>query len=319
MKHTFEIEADCASPVRLDKYIALKTSLPESPPSRSALKAKGSAVFINGKSAKLSSLVRPLDTVRIEWEEEEQTDIIGEDIPLDILYEDCDVTVVNKAQGMVTHPAAGHWSGTLANALAGRLSVSLTPDPCPLAPSMRAGIVHRLDKDTSGVIITAKTAQALMYLQGQFKARKVRKEYIAIVKGRPPKAAGVIECRIARDKHDRKRFAVTTDASKGRSAKTIYHCIACYGPYSIMRLRLKTGRTHQIRVHLKHIGCPILGDSIYSRRDSLFPNASLMLHSRLLELCLPSSKEKTLFIAPMPKRFSAVLRVIKQKFPKQVI
>lgn len=357
MTRIFESEADNIFPMRLDKYIATKSSLPSAPPSRSALKARGAAVFVNGKAAKLSQMVRTPDSVRVEWLEEDETNITGEDIPLDVIYEDDDVTVINKAQGMVVHPAAGHWHGTLANALLGRAAAGRRGDGdgdsdsdsdedstrggnntscCSTAGGngtsggntagasgaascdarVRAGIVHRLDKDTSGVIITAKSYDALLYLQSQFKAHTVRKEYIAIVKGRPPAAAGIIECRIARSKRDRKKFAVTEDEALGRSAKTLYRLTACYGPYSVMRLRLKTGRTHQIRVHLKHIHCPILGDAIYSSRDDLFPEATLMLHSRLLEINLPLDNKRALFIAPLPKRFKAVLRALKQRYAR---
>lgn len=373
MTRTFEITADCACPMRLDKYIASKSSYRGAPPTRSALKSRGSKAYINGKAAKLSSAVHEKDIVRVEWEEAAAADIQGQDIPLDIIYEDSNVTVVNKPQGMVTHPAAGNWSGTLVNALLGYYARSGGDDGDgngnsdgdsdgnansnsgvdyssdgdsnsgvdggsngekrnpPLFSAvnthsqLRPGIVHRLDKDTSGAIITAKNEKTLVYLQSQFAARTVRKEYIAITRGRPKYVCGVIDCRIVRCKHDRKKFTATEDNTLGRAAKTLYHCISCYGPYSVMRLRLKTGRTHQIRVHLKHIGCPILGDSIYytrsgkPRRDDLFPDAALMLHSRLIELRLPNSTKRTLFVAPVPKRFIDVLKVLKGKYTRETL
>lgn len=319
--YVFEAVVHSASPMRLDKYLATLSSQPVTSasgnaatlPSRSALKARGALLYAGGKRVKFSQIVHDLDTLRVEWSEEDNTDITAEDIPLDVLYEDDNVTVVNKAQGMVCHPAAGHWHGTLVNALLYRAHIASTPS----SEGIRSGIVHRLDKDTSGVIITAKNEAALAWLQRQFASRAVRKEYIAICKGRPQFAAGIIDCRIARDKHDRKKFAVTDDPSRGKAAKTIYHCIACYGPYSVLRLRLKTGRTHQLRVHLKHIACPILGDALYSKRDGLFPDAALMLHSRLLEIRLPASKERTLFIAPLPERICKVLNVLKRTYPKE--
>lgn len=322
--HVFCTVAQCIKPTRLDKYIASLSCTNDTLPTRSSLKAKGAVAKINGKKAKYSQPVKKDDAIEVEWDEEDVKNIVPEDIKLNIIYEDENVIAVNKAQGMVTHPAAGHWSGTLVNAVLFHLR-SLTPEkPIEEADKKtflgdRPCVVHRLDKDTSGAIIMAKNEKTLVYLQHQFKARSVRKEYIAIVKGRPPHNAGVIDLRIARDKHNRKRFTVTSDIRRGRSAKTIYHCISCYGQYSVMRLRLKTGRTHQIRVHLKHIGCPILGDAIYSKRDNLFNNATLMLHSRLIEIKLPDKKQKSLFIAPLPKRFIEVLIALKKAYRKETI
>ncbi|MCI6664567.1 MAG: RluA family pseudouridine synthase, partial [Spirochaetia bacterium] len=211
-------------------------------------------LVINGNSGKFSSKIKSGDKIDVEWEEQIPQDIQPQDLPLNLVYEDDDVTVVNKEQGMVTHPAAGNWTGTLVNALLfhwGRGAVET---------SHRPGIVHRLDKDTSGLIITAKNIASETWLQEQFQQRRVKKEYIAIVVGRPPAASGNIKTQLIRDPKNRKRFKASTDSTQGKFAHTVYRCIACYGPFSLMRLRLKTGRTHQIRVHMKHIGCPILGD-----------------------------------------------------------
>ena len=265
---------------------------------------------INGNQGKFSSKIKSGDKIEIQWQEQIPQDIQPQDLPLNIVYEDDDVTVVNKEQGMVTHPAAGNWTGTLVNALLfhwGRGAVET---------SHRPGIVHRLDKDTSGLIITAKNIASETWLQTQFQQRRVKKEYIAIVVGRPPAASGNIKTQLIRDPKNRKRFKAVTDSSQGKFAHTVYRCIACYGPFSLMRLRLKTGRTHQIRVHMKHIGCPILGDPIYGSKNQVFPGATLMLHSSLLALRLPQREDFVTFKTATPVRFKKILKVLHEKYKK---
>lgn len=280
---------------------------------RSHLKTVVTGILVNGNSAKFSTKIRGGDTILVEWEENIPQDIAPQDIPLDIVYEDDNVTVVNKAQGMVTHPAAGNWDGTLVNALLFHWGCS----PVKFS-AHRPGIVHRLDKDTSGLIITAKNPLAEKWLQRQFQERLVKKEYIAIVCGRPPERTGSIKTQIVRDPKNRKRFKAVTDTDGGKFAHTVYRCVASYGAFSLVRLRLKTGRTHQIRVHMKYIGCPILGDPIYGNKSMLFPDATLMLHSRLLGIRLPDSNQLKEFKADVPVRFKAVLRVLHKKYPKSV-
>lgn len=267
-------------------------------------------LVINGNSGKFSSKIKSGDKIDVEWEEQIPQDIQPQDLPLNLVYEDDDVTVVNKEQGMVTHPAAGNWTGTLVNALLfhwGRGAVETNHRP---------GIVHRLDKDTSGLIITAKNIASETWLQQQFQQRRVKKEYIAIVVGRPPAPSGNIKTQLIRDPRNRKRFKAVTDSAQGKFAHTVYRCIACYGPFSLMRLRLKTGRTHQIRVHMKYIGCPILGDPIYGSKNQIFPAATLMLHSSLLSLRLPESQDFTEFKSPTPQRFRKVMQVLHGKYQK---
>jgi 23S rRNA pseudouridine1911/1915/1917 synthase len=308
--------------VRLDKYIA---SLPNGM-NRSKLKSGVLEIVVNGKKSKLSEKVSAGDKIDIEWEDNIPTDILPENIPLSVLYENENVTVVNKKQGIVTHPAAGNWSGTLVNALLyhwGRDSVPQQKDVSKsiLLAQRRPGIVHRLDKDTSGIIITAKNRYAEEWLQKQFQDRFVRKDYIAIVTGRPPHDHGIIQTHIIRDPKNRKRYKASTDTCSGKFADTRYRCIACYGPYSLLRLSLKTGRTHQIRVHLKFIGCPILGDPIYGRatKNTPFSDSSLMLHSFMLKIKLPGESRMTSFKAPVPKRFKKVLKVLHALYTKNVI
>ena len=263
------------------------------------------------------------DEITLEWEAKGVSPLIApEDIPLDVLYEDDDVCVVNKAQGMVVHPAAGHYSGTLVNALLfrwgkGAIDASQAEVPEQVIEQCRPFIVHRLDKDTSGVMITAKNDSSKEFLARQFRTHQgMKKEYIAICRGSPPQARGVIQKPIARDPKDRKLFTVSPD---GKTAQTFYRCICCYGEYSLMVLRITTGRTHQIRVHLKSIGCPVLGDPLYSKADRKFPHATLMLHSRLLSITLPAQSQPSLFKAHTPERFLSVLQLLKRNFAKTVI
>ena len=301
-----------SAPLRADKFLSGREEVLAACgcANRSHLQNVITAFTINGRQGKFSTKVKSLDTIEVQWEQQIPRDIQPEQLPLDIVYEDDDVAVVNKEQGMVTHPAAGNWHGTLVNALLfhwGRGAVDT---------GHRPGIVHRLDKDTSGIIITAKNLASEAWLQEQFQRRRVNKVYIAIVVGRPPAAAGNIKTQIIRDPRNRKRFKAATDTDAGKFAHTVYRCVGCYGPFSLMRLRLKTGRTHQIRVHLKHIGCPILGDSIYGGRNQLFPQASLMLHSSLLSIRLPGSGEFTTFTTPTPPRFREILKVFHGKYTK---
>ncbi len=317
-----EVPSTFQGSVRLDKYIA---SIPGGM-NRSKLKAGVTDIFLNGKGAKISAKVKAGDKIDIQWEDNVPTDIVPENIPLDIIYEDENVTVLNKRQGMVTHPACGNWSGTLVNALLyhwGRDSLPQMKDgtPAELLAQRRPGIVHRLDKDTSGIIITAKNRDAEEWLHAQFcDHKRLTKEYIAICTGRPPLAGGKIETQIIRDPKDRKRFKAVTGTTEGKYACTIYECIAMYGNYSLMRLRIKTGRTHQIRVHMKFIGCPILGDPIYGLKSSstIFNGATLMLHAYLLKIRLPGEKDYSVFKSKVPLRFKKVLKTLHSKFNKEV-
>lgn len=308
------------SSMRLDSYVSQNNS----DVSRSRLKNGIVQIKVNNQNAKLSTKVKSGDNIFIEWEDPIPSDVIPNDIPLDILYEDENVTVVNKKQGMVTHPASGNWENTLVNALLfhwGRNEIHCndTLDKTSVR-QRRTGIVHRLDKDTSGTIITAKNRDSELWLQKQFKKHAVKKIYIAIVKGIPPKENGSIKTQLIRDPRNRKRFTTTQDTSRGKFSHTIYRCIAVYGNYSLMVLKLKTGRTHQIRVHLKSIGCPIVGDPIYGVKDKLFDSATLMLHSRKLGVRLPSSKNTfTEFTAPVPLRFKKVLQKLHKMFQRTSI
>ncbi|MCM1321170.1 MAG: RluA family pseudouridine synthase [Bacteroides sp.] len=301
------------TPIRLDKYVG---SAGDSlcAVSRSRLKAGIVQVKVNGSKAKLSSKIAAGDTVDLEWTDSVTADLEPQEIPLDILYDDRNVTVINKKQGMVVHPAAGNWNGTLVNALLWYWGNPARRDFSSDTCSLRPGIVHRLDKDTSGCIIAARNSEAETWLQNQFRERRVRKEYIAVVKGRLPAARGSIKTQIIRDPSNRKRFVASADTARGKFAHTLYSCVAVYGMYTLVRLRLKTGRTHQIRVHLKYLNCPILGDPLYSRPDKNFPGATLMLHSRKLSIRLPGSDVFCDFVAPVPLRFKKVMQKLHREY-----
>ena len=312
-----KVPSDYEKSERLDKFIA---SLPNGM-NRSKLKSGVTEILVNGKKVKISQKVKAGDQIDIQWEDNIPDNIEPENIPLDIVYEDENVTVVNKAQGMVTHPACGNWTGTLVNALLyhwGRQSIEQIKDGSDqeILARRRPGIVHRLDKDTSGLIITAKNRMSEEWLQKQFKDKTLQKEYICICCGRPPAESGDIRTQIIRDPKNRHRFKAVENTSEGKFARTIYHCLATYGNFSLIRVRIKTGRTHQIRVHMKYLNCPILGDAIYNKPNSEFPDATLMLHSCRLKICLPGSEKLSVFRARTPERFLQVEKKLKAKYPK---
>ncbi|GHV86660.1 hypothetical protein AGMMS50230_22680 [Spirochaetia bacterium] len=238
-----------------------------------------------------------------------------------------------ESQGMVVHPGAGNHSGTLANALlwrrlfmSGQTSAGITPACRSSGVSVlwpeRTGIVHRLDKDTSGVIIAAYDDESLAFLSAQFKARTVQKRYLALVEGIPPQSKGEVRTMLKRDPRDRKCFTALPfpdlgSKTYGRDSKiqgpgkvslTRYQVLRSWGAYSLVLLTPRTGRTHQLRVHLKYLGCPILGDPLYGRPDRHFPALTLMLHAHRLSIVLPGQKSPSSFKAPVPDRFKNFIR-----------
>ncbi|MDR1788061.1 MAG: RluA family pseudouridine synthase [Treponema sp.] len=284
--------------LRLDRYIACEAGLL----SRSQIKARSLKALVNGIPQKISHIVKKGDLLDLSWDDAPPLDLIPQDIPLRVLYEDDRVIVVDKAQGMVVHPGAGNREGTLANALLFR---ALRRGASAPGPAARPCIVHRLDKDTSGVLIACWDEAALECLAAQFRARTVRKTYAALVAGTPGDASGVIDARIARDKRSRTRFMVSTAPEKGRAALTRYRVARSWGTHSLLLLRPRTGRTHQLRVHLLSIGHPIIGDPIYRGPGPSFPNATLMLHALRLGITLPGADAQSVFRAPLPARFRA--------------
>ena len=301
------VENDIPPGLRLDRYAAEYLKIL----SRSQVKARRLEAMLNGKPVKVSRPLKGGEHLELCWAEAEASLLIPEELPLDVIYEDERVIVLNKAQGMVVHPGAGNRQHTLANALLYR---SLKKGAADFNEALgqtlgqRPGIVHRLDKDTSGVIIAAWDDESLAFLSEQFKKRKVRKSYAAMVLGCPRQALGRIEKNIVRSRRDRKTFTVSDN--EGRASLTYFKVIRTWGDYSLLLLRPKTGRTHQIRVHLKYLGNPILGDPIYGRDEARFKKASLMLHAKSLSLVLPEHEKPETFRAPLPPRFRETIRIL---------
>jgi 23S rRNA pseudouridine1911/1915/1917 synthase len=229
----------------------------------------------------------------------------AEAIPLDIVFENNDLLVINKPAGMVVHPAAGHDSGTLVNAVLGH-----DPDLEGVGDEQRPGIVHRLDKDTSGLIIVAKNDVAHRELQRQFKDREIKKLYVALLDGQPPTPTGRIEAAIARDPRDRKRMAVVAE-THGRMALTEYRVVETFHAHTLVEADLLTGRTHQIRLHFAYLKCPIVGDTVYGRRTPSLPLTRQFLHAARLTLTLPGSGERLALAAPLPPDLARVLEQLR--------
>ena len=273
---------------RLDRFVA--THSPELSRSFIQKLIAGGWVTVNSQQAKPALKLKTGDCIAITEPPPTPSPLTPENIPLDILYEDADIIVVNKPPGMTTHPAPGNHSGTLVNALLGILP-GLTEGSGPERP----GIVHRLDKDTSGLIVVAKNRRALEDLSDQFKARLVHKEYLALTQGHVHPEKGIIDAPVGRDDTHRKRMAIT---SSGRPAQTTYQVKRYLGEYSLLTIKPETGRTHQIRVHLAGIGYPVVGDVTYGRRSELVTRQ--FLHAYRLTLSLPATGERVSFTAPIP-------------------
>ena len=229
------------------------------------------------------------------------TDLVPEEIPLDILFENEDLLVINKPAGMVVHPAVGHASGTLVNAVLG-----YDPEIEGIGGEERPGVVHRLDKETSGVILLAKNERAHRWLQDQFRLRKVEKAYLALVDGKPPTPSGRVEAHIGRDPSHRKRMAIVPE-SRGREAISEYKTLESFKAQTLLEFHPLTGRTHQIRLHCAFLGCPIVGDEVYGRKKQSIPMGRHFLHARSLKIVLPGEKNSRYFEAPLPEELEQVL------------
>jgi 23S rRNA pseudouridine1911/1915/1917 synthase len=228
-----------------------------------------------------------------------------EPIPLDVIYENSDVLLVNKPAGLVVHPAAGHASGTLVQA-----ALAHAPDLEGIGGEIRPGVVHRLDKDTSGLIVLAKNDRAYAELQRAFKSRTIAKTYLAIVDGHPPTPVGRVETPIGRDPRHRKRMAVVME-SMGRPSVTEYATREAFKLGCLLEVHPETGRTHQIRVHLAFLGCPVVGDRVYGRRSAAVEAPRQMLHAWKLKLVLPGDRQPREFEAPLPADFVEVLEELR--------
>jgi len=284
---------------RLDVYLAACLS----GYSRSSIQKllDGGNVTLGGKPVQKKHRTSHGEIYSIMLDEPEVCAVLGQNIPLDIVFEDNDVIVVNKPKGMVVHPAPGHSSGTLVNALLYHCGDSLSG----IGGVIRPGIVHRIDKDTSGLIIAAKNDRAHLVLASQLASRTLTRVYEAVVCGNVKNDAGRVDAPIGRHPVDRKRQAV--DSNGSRSAVTHYEVLARYGGYAHVRCRLETGRTHQIRVHMAHIGYPILGDTVYGRKKPEFGMTSQCLHARMLCFTHPATETQTELCTKLPDYFTDVL------------
>ena len=263
-------------------------------------------ILVDGKNVKSSYKVKLDDEVSIEIPEAKETEIIEEDIPLDVLYEDEYIIAVNKPKGMVVHPANGNYTGTLVNALLYRCKNSLSG----IGGEIRPGIVHRLDKDTSGVIIVAKCDKAHLNLSEQIKNHEVKKTYIALVRGTVQNDEATIDMPIARSKKDRKKMDIDKN---GKKAITHFKVLKRFDGYTLLKVNIETGRTHQIRVHLMRVGYPIVGDTVYSNGKNPFNVTGQMLHAKIIEFKHPITGENMKIEAPLPKYFEDIIEKLENK------
>ena len=285
---------------RIDRFLADSQDL-----TRSFLQKilKEGAVIVNGKSVKANYKLRKGDRIEFEIPEAVEPDIVAEDIPLSILYEDADVLVVDKPKGMVVHPAAGHYSRTLVNAVMYHCKGELSGINGVLQP----GIVHRIDRDTTGSIIICKNDMAHNEIARQLKEHSINRRYRAIVTGVLKDEEGTIEGAIGRDKKDRKKMAITAD---GKPAVTHYRVLQRFKHYTYVECVLETGRTHQIRVHMASIGHPLLGDEVYGRRSDKYKCEGQCLHAMTLGFHHPRTGEYIEVNAPLPPYFEHLLAVL---------
>lgn len=286
--------------VRLDKAVADLTPLSRSHANE---QIKNRQILVNGQVKKAKYAVKAGDVITYELPEPEALEYVAENLPLDIIYQDEDVAVVNKAQGMVVHPSAGHTSGTLVNALMYHIK-----DLSGINGVLRPGIVHRIDKDTSGLLMIAKNDDAHIKLAEELKDKKSLRKYWAIVHGNLPNDRGVIEAPIGRSEKDRKKQAVT---AKGKPAVTRFHVLERFGNYTLVELQLETGRTHQIRVHMAYIGHPVAGDEVYGPRKTLKGHGQF-LHARTLGFTHPKTAEVMEFTAEAPAIFQETLEKLRK-------
>lgn len=252
------------------------------------------------KIIKANYKVRAGEMFVVDIPEPEPIEAVPENIPLDIIYEDDDVVVLNKARGMVVHPAPGNYTGTLVNALLYHCS-----NLSGINSAIRPGIVHRLDKDTSGIMIVAKNDAAHISLSQQIQSKTAVRTYLAVVRGNIKTDSGTIETQIARDKTDRKKMAVVKEG--GRDAITDYKVLERFGKYTLVRCKLRTGRTHQIRVHMEYLGYPLVGDPKYSPMKTPFGIKGQALHSHTLEFTHPRTGERMKFEAPLPEDMHKII------------
>jgi 23S rRNA pseudouridine1911/1915/1917 synthase len=297
---------DGIEPLRLDKY--LTSVLPDFSRSRLQGLIREGFATVDGKIIlKTGQDLAPGQQVILRVPPTEAVGLEPEDIALDLIFENDEVMVINKPSGMVVHPAAGHHSGTLVHAALGH-----APDLEGIGGELRPGVVHRLDKETSGIIVLAKNERAHRFLQDQFRLRQVNKVYVALIDGHPPTPEGRIEAPIGRDPVHRQRMAVVP-LDKGREATTEYFSQERFKKHELVEAHPLTGRTHQIRVHLAFIHCPIAGDTLYGHRHSSIPIERFFLHAARLTVKLPGEVDARTFEAPLPIELLTVLNLLRHE------
>ncbi len=286
---------------RLDSYLSSRLDISRSKVSKMI---KDNLVFVNGKKCKASMSLNIDDVIEYEIIKEESF-VNAEDIPLDIVYEDDDVIVVNKSNGMVVHPAVGNKNGTLVNAL-----MHHSKNLSSINGEFRPGIVHRIDADTTGLLMVAKNDYAHEFFSKQLQEKTITRKYVALVWGVIPNDTGVIDAPIMRDKNDRKKMAVGTHNSK--DAITHFKVLERYSRATLIELKLETGRTHQIRVHMNYIGYPVVNDPVYGRRK-IIDKTGQCLHAKTLGFIHPKTKEYMEFESPLPECFLNILNKFKEE------
>ncbi|MEI3525988.1 Ribosomal large subunit pseudouridine synthase D [uncultured Clostridium sp.] len=290
--------------VRIDKYLA--EQLPDITRSYLQKLLKDGSVQMNGKPVKTSTKTAAGAVIELTIPEPEEPEILPEDIPLDILYEDSDVILINKPKDMVVHPAAGHYTGTLVNALMYHCKGDLSG----INGVLRPGIVHRIDKDTTGVLIVCKNDKAHNALAEQLKEHSITRKYRAIVCGNLKEDEGTVDAPLGRHPQDRKKMAIVRTG--GKRAVTHYRVLERFGNYTYIECQLETGRTHQIRVHMASLGHPLLGDEVYGRVKSPFKLEGQTLHAMVLGFIHPTTGEYMEFEAPLPEYFEKLLEKLRR-------
>lgn len=290
--------------VRIDKYLA--EQLPDITRSYLQKLLKDGSVQMNGKPVKTSTKTAAGAVIELTIPEPEEPEILPEDIPLDILYEDSDVILINKPKDMVVHPAAGHYTGTLVNALMYHCKGDLSG----INGVLRPGIVHRIDKDTTGVLIVCKNDKAHNALAEQLKEHSITRKYRAIVCGNLKEDEGTVDAPLGRHPQDRKKMAIVRTC--GKRAVTHYRVLERFGNYTYIECQLETGRTHQIRVHMASLGHPLLGDEVYGRVKSPFKLEGQTLHAMVLGFIHPTTGEYMEFEAPLPEYFEKLLEKLRR-------
>lgn len=302
----FFFECQPAQTDRLDKFLV--TCLPDLSRSRLQALIKEGQVKVNDQVVtKTGFLVEPGAQVVVSLPPVQPVDIVAQDIPLKVVFENRDLVVIDKPAGMVVHPAAGHDQGTLVNAM-----LAHAPDMEGVGGELRPGIVHRLDKDTSGLILIAKNDHTLHWLQDQFRLRKVSKVYQALSDGHPPTPTGRIEAAIGRDTTLRKQMAIVPD-KKGRAAASEYKTLESFPEHTFFEVHPETGRTHQIRLHLAFIHCPIVGDKLYGRKKTSLPLDRQFLHAARITIVLPGETEPRTFESALPDDLRQALEYLRAR------